>query len=99
MAPPEQTIVVLGDQTDPFTDGIDYIYHQAQYQPWLQSFLADSHAAFKDEMKHWDHELKESVGTFDTFHQLCDRFRYEADDTGIPHGVLVFIMRQALLLQ
>ncbi|KAI9711403.1 MAG: polyketide synthase pks13 [Chrysothrix sp. TS-e1954] len=94
-----QTVLLFGDQSDGFVDGIDYICKQAEHQAWLRSFLADTSTVLHDEMKHWEHTLRELLGNFKTVQELSDQFRHRGDDSGLAHGLLVFIMRQSLLLQ
>ena len=99
MSPSTQTVLLFGDQSDAFVEGIDYIYKQAEHQPWLRSFLTDISAVLKDETKHWEPATRESLLNFHTIHDLSDQFRHHGDETGLAHGLLVFIMRQSLLLQ
>lgn len=94
-----KTVLLLGDQNDPFVQGIDYLYRQAETQPWLASFLADNVAILKEQITHWESTLRDTMGTFHTFQELADKYRTKPDPVGMSHGFLVFIMRQALLLQ
>lgn len=94
-----KTVLLLGDQNDPFVQGIDYLYKQAETQPWLASFLADNVSILKEQMTHWESTLRETMGVFHTFQELADKYRTKPDPVGMSHGFLVFIMRQALLLQ
>lgn len=99
MGSTSKTVLLVGDQNDPFVEGIDYVYKQAETQPWLAAFLADNVAVVKDEMSHWEHALRDTMGVFHTFQELSEKFRNEPDEIGMAHGLLVYIMRQALLLQ
>lgn len=99
MGSTSKTVLLVGDQNDPFVEGIDYVYKQAETQPWLAAFLADNVAVVKDEMSHWEHALRDTMGVFHTFQELSEKFRDEPDEIGMAHGLLVYIMRQALLLQ
>lgn len=94
-----KTVFLVGDQNDPFVQGIDYLYKQAETQPWLASFLADNVAILKEQMTHWESTLRDTMGVFHTFQELADKYRTTPDPVGMSHGMLVFIMRQALLLQ
>ena len=99
MPPLAQTVLLFGDQSDAFVEGIDYICKQAEHQPWLRSFLADASAVLNDETRYWERALRESLGSFHTIQELSDQFRHQGDGIGMAHGLLVFIMRQSLLLQ
>ena len=99
MLPSTQTVLLFGDQSDAFVEGIDYIYKQAEHQPWLRLFLAETCTVLKDETKHWERPLREVLGSFSSIRELSDRFRHQGDVSGLAHGLLVFIMRQSLLLQ
>lgn len=94
-----KTVLLVGDQNDPFVQGIDYLYKQAETQPWLAAFLADNVAILKEQMTHWESTLRDTMGVFHTFQELADKYRTTPDPVGMSHGMLVFIMRQALLLQ
>ena len=94
-----QTVLLFGDQSDAFVESIDYICKQAEHHSWLRSFLADTFAVLNDETRHWECALRRSLGSFHTIQELSDQFRHQGDVTGIAHGLLVFIMRQSLLLQ
>ncbi|CAN8099864.1 unnamed protein product [Discula destructiva] len=94
-----KTVLLVGDQNDAFVQGIDYLYKQAETQPWLASFLADNVAILKEQMTHWESTLRDTMGVFHTFQELADKYRTKPDPVGMSHGMLVFIMRQALLLQ
>ena len=98
MQPLTQTVLLFGDQNDNFVEGIDYIYKQAEHKPWLRAFLADTVAAIHDEVRQWEHALRETLGYFRSIQELSDRFRDKDDDIGMAHALLIFIMRQALLL-
>ena len=93
------TVLLFGDVTDDFVEGIDFIYKQSEHHSWIRSFLADIAAAIKDEIKVWEVDLRESLGRFQSIQDLNYKARYERDDIGIAHGLLVFVMRQSLLLQ
>lgn len=99
MGPHTKTVLLVGDQNDAFVQGIDYLYQQAETQPWLASFLADNVAIVKEQMTHWESTLRDTMGVFHTFQELADKYRTTPDPVGMSHGMLVFIMRQALLLQ
>ena len=98
MQPLTQIVLLFGDQNDQFVDGIDYIHIQAEHKLWLRTFLADTVAAVHDEIGQWEHALRETMGGFRTIQELSDKFRVKGDDIGMAHGLLIFVMRQALLL-
>lgn len=99
MAKSAQAVLLFGDQSDAFTEAIDYVCRQAEHQTWLRKFLDDAAAVLHSETSRWRHTLRESLGTYHTIQELSDQFRHKDDDTGLAHGLLVFIMRQCLLLQ
>ena len=99
MAPIAQAVLLFGDQSDAFIEGIDYICQQAEHQSWLQSFLTDTALVLRSEISSWRRELRDCLGDFHTIQELSDQFRHHGDVSGLAHGLLVFIMRQSLLLQ
>ena len=94
-----QTVLLFGDQSDAFVEGIDYLCKQAEHQPWLQLFLGEASAILNVETRHWELALREVLGSFHSIQELSDQFRHRGDVSGLAHGLLVFIMRQGLLLQ
>ena len=94
-----QTVLLFGDQSDAFVEGIDYLCKQSDQWPWLQCFLSDTLLVLQDETRQWESALRQSLGSFHTIQELSDQFRHQDDDVGMAHGLLVFIMRQGLLLQ
>lgn len=99
MASVHQTILYFGDQTDPWADGIDQLYRQAAKKPWLQSFLDELGQVFKEEVKGLDPVLLDSLGDYSSLLELADRYRYETDEMGLAHALLLHALRAAMLLQ
>ena len=99
MALSQPTVFLFGDVTDPWVDGIDYVYGQATTTPWLQSFLEDLFSAFKAEVRGMDRFLRESFGICSSFQELTQKYRYSGDQVGMIHGMLLYTVRAALLLK
>lgn len=99
--PPEKTTILLfGDQTDSWIDGIDHLYKQAISTPWLQSFLDELSCAFNTEIKAamLDHALLDSLGHFSNLQELNERYRHTTDDLGMVQSLLIYAMRAGTLL-
>ena len=96
-----KTVLIFGDQTDPWLDGLDQVYKQAGSTPWLQSFLDDLTDAIKAETKAamLDRALQDSLGTFSTLQELGERYRHTTDELGMAHALLLHTVRAATLLQ
>lgn len=94
-----QTILFIGDQTDAWIDGIDYITHQATRTPWLKTFMRDLCHTMKAELKDMEPAVTESLGNFQSLPELADRYRTVADETGVANALLIHAVRAALLLQ
>nr|C5H882.1 RecName: Full=Non-reducing polyketide synthase rads2; Short=NR-PKS rads2; AltName: Full=Radicicol biosynthesis cluster protein s2 [Floropilus chiversii]ACM42403.1 RADS2 nonreducing polyketide synthase [Floropilus chiversii] len=96
-----KTVLIFGDQTDSWLDGLDQVYKQAGSTPWLQSFLDDLTDAINAETKAnmLDHALQESLGTFSTLQELGERYRHTTDELGMAHALLLHAVRAATLLQ
>ena len=54
-----RTVLLFGDVTDPWVEGIDHVYVQAAKKPWIRSFLEDLFSAIKTETKAMDRVLQE----------------------------------------
>ncbi|RFN53982.1 non-reducing polyketide synthase [Fusarium flagelliforme] len=99
MAPNKKTILLFGDQTDSWVDGIDRLYQDAASSPWLQSFLDDLTHAFKAHTGGMDAVLRESLGDFATLQELAEKYRYTTDDVGMAQAFLIYAVRAGIFLK
>lgn len=99
MAPNKKTVLLFGDQTDSWVDGIDRLYQDAASTPWLQSFLHDLIYAFKTHTVGMDTVLRESLGGFATLQELAEKYRYTTDDVGMAQAFLIYTVRAGILLK
>ncbi|KAF2679047.1 conidial yellow pigment biosynthesis polyketide synthase [Lentithecium fluviatile CBS 122367] len=99
MGSKQQTVLLFGDVTDPWVDGIDYVYNQATTKPWLQSFLGDLFSVLKAETRAMDRVLQDSFGNCSSFQELADRYRHTGDEFGMAHAMLIYAVRAASLLE
>lgn len=98
MSPTHPTVLLFGDVTDEWVDGMDYVCDQATTTPWLQSFLEHLFSAFKAEVRGMDCFLRESFGACSSFQELAQRYRHPVDEVGLVHAMLLYAVRAALLL-
>lgn len=96
---PVHTVLLFGDVTDSWVDGIDYLYGQAATTPWLRPFLGDLFAAFKAEVRSMDRFLRDSFGACSNFQELAQIYRHASDEVGMVHAMIIFAVRAARLLQ
>lgn len=98
---PYPAVLLFGDVTDAWVDGMDYVCGQATTTPWLQSFLRDLFSALKDEVRTMDRFLQESfgIGACSSFQELAQKYRHQGDQVGMVHAMLLYAMRAALLLE
>ncbi|KAI9658366.1 MAG: Type I Iterative PKS [Bathelium mastoideum] len=99
MAPTHPTILLFGDLTDTWADGMDYVIGRATTTPWLQSFLVDLFSAFKAEMRCMDSFLQESFGACSSFQELDQTYRRSSDQVGMVDAMLLYVVRAVLLLE
>lgn len=99
MAPNKKTILLFGDQTDSWVDGIDRLYQDAASIPWLQSFLDDLTHTFKTHTVGMDAVLRNSLGDFATLQELAEKYRYTTDDVGMAQAFLIYAVRAGILLK
>nr|L7XAV2.1 RecName: Full=Non-reducing polyketide synthase curS2; AltName: Full=Dehydrocurvularin biosynthesis protein 2 [Aspergillus terreus]AGC95321.1 CURS2 [Aspergillus terreus] len=92
-------VLLFGDVTDPWVDGIDYVYSQAATTPWLRSFLRDLFTVLKVEMRTMDRTLQESFRDCGSFQELAERYRHTGDDFGMAHAMLTYVIRAVVLLE
>ncbi|KAJ4287151.1 Non-reducing polyketide synthase curS2 [Kalmusia sp. IMI 367209] len=95
----QPTVLLFGDVTDAWVDGMDYVSRQAITTPWLQSFLEDIFSAFKAEVRSMDRFLRESFGDCSSFQELAQNIRHSGDPVGMVHAILLYTVRAALLLK
>lgn len=94
-----RTILYFGDQTDPWSEGIDQVYKDSLGEPWLHSVLSDITRAFKEESRGMNRHLWDSVGDYTSLLQLAERYRHETDEMGMAHAMLLHALRAVRLLQ
>jgi len=99
MGPTHPTVLLFGDLTDAWVDGMDYVFGQATTTPWLQSFLDDLFSAFKAEVRGMDSFLQESFGPCSNFQELAQKYRRSSDQVGLVHAMLLYAVRAVLLLE
>lgn len=93
------TVLLFGDLTDSWIDGMDYVFDQATTTPWLQSYLKDIFSAFKAEVRNMDGFLQESFGHASNFQELAQKYRRSTDQAGLVHAMLLYTVRAVLLLE
>lgn len=93
------TVLLFGDLTDSWVDGMDYVFDQATTTPWLPSFLDDLFTAFKAEVRSMDAFLQESFGHCSNFQELAQKYRRSSDQVGLVHAMLLYTVRAVLLLE
>ncbi|KAI9677251.1 MAG: Type I Iterative PKS [Bathelium mastoideum] len=99
MAPTHPTILLFGDLTDAWADGMDYVIGRATTTSWLQSFLVDLFSAFEAEVRCMDSFLQESFGACSSFQELDQTYRRSSDQVGVVHAMLLYVVRAVLLLE
>lgn len=95
------TILLFGDQTDSWVDGIDQLYRQASSTPWLKSFLDKLADVINAEAKTitMDRTLQDSLGHFSSLQELGERYRHSTDELGMVRALLLHTVRAGTLLQ
>jgi hypothetical protein len=95
------TILLFGDQTDSWVDGIDQLYKQAASTPWLKTFLDKLSDVIRAEAKviTMDRTLHNSLGHFSSLQELGERYRHTTDDLGVVRSLLLHTVRAGTLLQ
>jgi hypothetical protein len=99
MASANPAVLLCGDVTDSWVDGIDHLYAQINTTPWLRSFLEDLFLAFQAEMKGMEPLLRDSFGLCSDFQELAQRYRRSRDPVGIVHALLLYAVRASQLLE
>lgn len=99
MGSTQPTVLLFGDVTDPWVEGMDYVCGQATTTPWLQQFLDDLFSAFKQEVRNMDRFLRDSFGAASSFKELVQRYRHSGDQVGMVQALLLYTVRAALLLK
>lgn len=99
MGPTHPTVLLFGDLTDTWVNGMDYVFGQTTTTPWLQSFLNDLFSAFKAEVRGMDSFLQESFGACSNFQELAQKYRRVSDQVGLVHAMLLYAVRAVLLLE
>ncbi|KZN88913.1 Conidial yellow pigment biosynthesis polyketide synthase [Penicillium chrysogenum] len=100
-APTTTTILLFGDQTDSWIEGIDQLYNQAASTPWLKSFVDNLACVVNAETKTilLDRALQNSLGHFTSLQELGDRYRHSNDEFGVARALLLHTLRVGTLLQ
>ena len=95
------TILLFGDQTDSWVDGIDELYRQAASTPWLKSFLDQLAGVINAEAKNitLDRAIQDSLGHFSSLQELGERYRHSTDELGVVRCILLHTVRAGTLLQ
>ena len=95
------TILLFGDQTDSWVDGIDQLYQHAASTPWLKSFLDQLADIINEEAKNitLDRAIKDSLGHFSSLQELGERYRHGSDELGVVRCLLLHAVRAGTLLQ
>jgi hypothetical protein len=97
MGSTQPTVLLFGDVTDSWVDGMDYVFREATTTPWLRAFLEDMFSAFKAEVRNMDRFLRESFGSSSNFQELAQKYRQSDDSVGMVHAL--YTVRAALLLK
>ena len=95
------TILLFGDQTDSWIDGIDQLYKKAASTPWLKSFLDQLADVINAEAKKitLDRAIQDSLGRFSNLQEVGERYRYDTDQLGVVRCLLLYTVRVGTLLQ
>ncbi|KAL6232447.1 hypothetical protein BDW75DRAFT_247181 [Aspergillus navahoensis] len=94
-----RTVLLFGDVTDPWVDGIHHVYSQAATKPWLQSFLGDLFSVLKAETRAMDRALQDSLRDCSSFQELAERYQHTGDEFGMAHAMLIYAIRAVVLLE
>lgn len=94
-----KSIIYIGDQTDPWIDGIDYITKHAAHTPWLKAFMRDLCQTIKSELKDMEPDVTETLGNFQSLQELAEKYRGVIDQTGVANAILIHAVRATMLLQ
>ncbi|KAL6405238.1 putative beta-ketoacyl synthase domain-containing protein [Ilyonectria robusta] len=96
-----KSVLLFGDQTDSWGEGLDQVYKQAGSMPWLQLFLDELTRVVNEETRavRLDPVLQESLGTFSSLYELGERYRHTTDELGMAHCLLLHTVRASNLLQ
>ncbi|EFQ36690.1 beta-ketoacyl synthase domain-containing protein [Colletotrichum graminicola M1.001] len=95
-----KSVLLFGDQTDSWNDGLDQVYKLAGSMPWLQEFLGGLTRTVNEETRAIviDPFLQDSLGTFSSLHELGERYRNTTDELGMAHCLLLHTVRASNLL-
>jgi iterative type I PKS product template protein len=99
--PVERTILLLGDATDSWVDGLDQVYKQAVVTPWLKVFLERMTTVVISEANanSLDRPLQASLGHFSSLQELGERYRHKPEQYGVVQAILLHTVRASTLLQ
>jgi 3-oxoacyl-(acyl-carrier-protein) synthase/malonyl CoA-acyl carrier protein transacylase len=95
------TILVFGDATDSWVDGLDQLYKQAGSTPWLKTFLDKLADVINAEVRTctMDMTLQDSLGRFSSLQELGERYLDSNDELGVVRALLLHAVRAGFLLQ
>ncbi|KAG8156824.1 hypothetical protein KVR01_013237 [Diaporthe batatas] len=95
----QRTIILFGDATDSWVDGIDQLYSEAVSTPWLRHFLDQMTNVVATEARAttMDRSLQDSLGYFSSLQELGDRYRHSSDDFGLVQAILLHAARAGLV--
>ena len=95
------TVLLFGDQTDSWIDGIDQLYQQAALTPWLKTFLDQLADVINAEARYLtlDRAIQDSLGYFSSLQELGEKYRHSTDELGVVRCLLLHTVRAATLLQ
>jgi iterative type I PKS product template protein len=97
----ETTVLLFGDATDSWVDGLDQIHKQAASTPWLKSFLDKMCDTIHTEINSniIDRALQASLGRFSSLQELAERYRHSKEELGVVRALLLHAVRAGILLQ
>jgi iterative type I PKS product template protein len=98
---PSSTVLLFGDATDSWVEGLDQAYDKAISTPWLRRFLEEMTDVVVSEARECllDRALQDSLGHFSSLQELGERYRQVPDRFGVVQAILLHAVRASTLLQ
>ena len=95
------TVLLLGDATESWVDGLNQLYKQAASTPWLNTFLDEltETIALEARAASLDRSLQDNLGHFSSLTELSDRRRYESEQFGLVRAHILHAGRAGNFLQ
>lgn len=95
------TVLLFGDATESWVDGLDRLYKQAASIPWLRTFLDELTETISLEARaaNLDRTLQDNLGHFSTLLELSDKYRHSSEQFGLVRAILLHAVRAGNLLQ